>query len=236
MTASISQYKSLQHIPLMGRAVLILGQPDSGKSMMTYDLVSRLQTNPAGPAFAKVLILSPTARDQDYWSGFPDRDVHTEPETYASIMEQVLEHQRSVEKSMRLPVLLIIDDVIGQLDGAEGKNFKKVLKSLVTSGRHNDVAVIIISQSFKDGFVSNPIVRSGCSCIVSAIINSDHRDALEKSLGLGKEARKVTTEAWSEPYRFICYDQSTGCKTGRHSFVKIDERSVIKGFGIRYRQ
>lgn len=237
MTSHIDRYKSLLHLPILGRVSLILGQPDSGKSFLIYDFISKAQTLPGGPMFAKILILSPTAKDQEYWKGIPPGDVHTEPEAYGSIMNQVLEYQRSLEKSMQLPILIMVDDCIGQLDGQAGKDFKKNLKKLATSGRHNKISVIVISQSYKDGFLSNPQVRQNCSCIVSAIINGEHRTALEKDIGPdSKSAKIMTNEAWSEPYQFICYDQTTGCSGPRYSYCKVDPKSVIKGFSIKYRR
>jgi len=236
--SSIQQHKSLLHMPILGRTVLILGQPDSGKSYLVYDFISKAQTLPDGPMFAKVMILSPTAYRQDYWKGLPKEDIYGDPESYASVIQQVIDHQKSLHESMQLPVLMVIDDCVGQLEGAAGNEFKKILKQLATSGRWEKISVMIISQSYKDGFISNPQVRQSCSCIISAIINGDHRDSLERDIRQGerKDMRKLTTSAWSEPYRFLCYDQTTGCTGDRYSFCKVDEKSVIKGFSIKYRR
>ncbi len=234
----VSQCTDLTHLPIYNRLILVTGQTDSGKTTLVYDTISRMM-RASPPAFAKIVVLSPTGRLQSkFWGTLPVQDVMTDPEEYSGFLEWLINFQEQIPEAVRQHILLIVDDCVGVLEGKQAVSFKRTMKQMATSGRHVNISIIVLTQDIKDSLISNPTIRVQASCIVSSIIGNTHREELEGMLGFEnkKIARMMTTQAWEEPYRFICYDQSTkgGGDVPRHSFVKCNIDTIQK-FGIKYK-
>ena len=235
---TVTAYSTLSRCgDLTKHLVLFAGQAEAGKSCLVRDTIIRGLLDPSGPLWHKVIILSPTCKLQDTFRFLPDEDLFDRPETYANIIEQVQEAQKTRPEAMRRKVLIVIDDVIGSLRPKEGAALRQTVINLATSGRWYDVCCWILTQQLKDPLTSNTAVRNNLRLLCSAIVSGSSKDELIKLIGGDQKAKAQVEEAFKEPYRFICYDAAGDSirSSDRVSYCKVDLRATPKLI-VRYRQ
>lgn len=236
--SSIDLVTNCDHLTLDAGIGLIIGGTSSGKTQLLMDIITRGLIHEHGPIWHKVIFLCPTAKLQGrYFSGFPDRDIHTEPEEFGDVLDQIVEHQKSVE-SMK-PICIVLDDVIGCMRGKKDADFVDKFNKLVTSGRHLKIFTFVLTQYLKDRIFSSTLVRSNLNFLAGAAsgLSDVNRDKFIEILSEGKDkGAKIIEGASQDNYRFVIRDFAPNSKqpSNRTKIVKINPANIPR-LTIKYR-
>jgi hypothetical protein len=231
-------YSNCDHLPTSIGIGLIVGGTGSGKTQLLMDMLTRRMACRGGPYWHKVIFLCPTAALQkQYFSGFPERDVHTNPDEFAGILNQVVDHQTTVDDPK--PICIVMDDVIGCMRGKKDAEFVDKFNRLVTSGRHIKVFVIVLTQYLKDRIFSSTLVRGNLAFLAGAAsgLSDVNLSKFVELLSEGKDkGEKIVATAAGENYRFVARDFAPDSKNPgkRVSMIKVDPSQIPK-LTIRYR-
>lgn len=176
--------------------MLIVAPRKSGKTVVISNLVSRLLANhhDAGKCgyFAYKVLISPTAEIDT-----SARDLVREmDEVYKGWDDQIINHlvALSNEFKRQLPILLILDDILGLLPRVSN------LSWFVTRNRHYNISLIVSTQHFRG--VSNLIRENACGIIVFKISNTREYKALCEEMAYFEDAYQVAVLD-AEPYSFL---------------------------------
>lgn len=233
--SSIPNLPDLSHLtPDFPCVTILCGKTGSGKSNLAMDYIARGLLRPAGPAWVKVIVMSPTAGFQTGWKGWPACDVYEEPNEFAGVVMDVIARQKAEQVAM--PVLLVFDDVVGC--GVGDKAFRAAFSRLITAGRPAKISTLIITQTLTDPVFSNPLVRTQGSYLICGNISGADKVRFGSWVNDDKDtANEILTRCWSEPYRFCVINEHPERKVDqpRLSFVKIDPRKVPR-VTIKYRK
>lgn len=222
---------------------LMVGKTGSGKTALVVDFIAKNMLRPTGPTWAKVIILSPTAELQSqYWGGFDPRDVHSNPDIFVDVINQIIDFQyKATDGTRTLPILVVLDDVIGIFRGKKASEFEAVFQRLATGGRHSNISVICIAQYMKDRIFSSTVVRGNMTWCVCGNISDTSQDkfieiAAESKSGM-KKAESLVMTCWKERYRFcaVATDDRFVGKVPRITYVKIHPEDSPK-LKIKYRE
>lgn len=231
----IALYGNCDHLTMGIGIGLVVGGTGSGKTQFLIDLLHRGMLMEGGPKWAKVIILSPTAKLQRVYSAFPERDVHTEPEEFGEVLDFIFQHQKAQE--VHQPICVILDDVVGTMRGKRDELFIDKFTQLVTGGRHLQIFVLVLTQYIKDRVFASTTVRGNLNFIAAPNIDGANREEFLKLMGIkGDGGDRIVDTAWQENYRFVVVDKSPNSKnpTKRISFVKINP-ALTPRLSIRYR-
>lgn len=214
------------------RTLLIGGNSASGKSIICYDIVTRiLKKNPERWP-GGIYFLSPTGLMQKTFNFIPREWVYDDPSQYPSIIAEVMDSQKEKCKKYgerRLSsVLIIMDDCLG--------SFKtdKVFTSFVTTGRHYKITLIILTQHLKCQ-LTGPAMREN---IITGIFGITSDSSAEVVLGFlrgesKKEKRKYLDKVWAEPFVFVVVNNMPRPKHGRQHLLRVDPAKMIPFKTIR---
>lgn len=237
--SEINLYETCEHLTLDAGVGLIVGSTGSGKTQLIMDILARGMLHRDGPIWHKIIFMSTTADIQpQYFSGFPERDIFTNPDEFEGVLSGLLDFQKSQKISgVCKPVCVVFDDVIGCMSGKTGQSFGRMFAQFVTKGRLVGVFIFVLTQYLKDHTFSNTTVRSNINFIAGTGLSDANEEKFIEILGEGKEKGKSIVKISSaENYRFVIKDCSIKSKNpgARISLVKVKPENIPK-LTIRYR-
>lgn len=236
-----TKYRDLNFKELMkdrkNFSAIVFGKRRSGKSILIKDLFSQIW-----PWYKEAYVFSETIDMQpdlfDYiptnnrFNSFDQEKMQEIWDNQKKYMVNSLKYQK--DKSKLDHILMIFDDVIQDSHIRNSQIFNR----LYTAGRHNNIAVVVLSQQVggKEGI--NSVCRRNSDLIVTYFLESDYdRDILADQFLSGSNSKKVGKELISEitrpEYQCMCLDV-TSTKRDYADFIytykaKTDVPSFIIG-------
>ncbi len=216
---------------------LVMGKTGSGKTQLVVDFISKKMLNPKGPTWAKILLLSPTAKLQNTWNCINPKDIITDAKEFAVVMDGLLKYQaarKEKSESLCLPVLLILDDVMGRIKrGKMSQEFSDVFCEYTISARHYNISFMCLVQSHCDRIFSTPELKNNATW--KLIGDLEDRNGRDYAVSVtypqdASEGGRIVDACWSEPYRFILVDRTPerSKDTPPFSFVKCNPKLTPK--------
>ena len=214
------------------RTLLIGGNSASGKSVICYDIVTRILSRNPDRWPGGIYFLSPTGLMQKTFNFIPREWVHDDPAEYTGIIADVMESQKEKCKKYgekRLSsVLIIMDDCLG--------SFKtdKIFTSFVTTGRHYKITLIILTQHLKCP-LTGPAMRENIITGIFGITSDSSADVVLGFVrGESKKAKKkYLDEVWAQPFVFVVVNNMPRPRFGRQHLLRVDPARMIPFKQIR---
>ena len=116
---------------------LFIGKSGSGKTSLINAFYDKIKDN-----FEATYLFSPTADADDEYSWVEPENRFEE--LNCGFIQNLIEYQKKTPKEERAEILLILDDLLGEVTGKMSNN--KVLDSLSAKARHFNISLIISSQ------------------------------------------------------------------------------------------
>lgn len=185
-------------------SLLIVGPSRSGKSNIVLNIITKWYVK----HFDDIYLLSVTAyRPSSGWlimieeGIIPEANVIDDVSLVNEFIEALIEKQKAQKKSKN--IMVIIDDIAKEI------KMSKQLESIFTRGRHYDISVILISQTFMN---ISPTIRGNSTNDIFLRINDEKElDAIvrEKHGLIPKKIfRKMFLEVTNKPFNFLFVDNN----------------------------
>lgn len=221
----------------------------SGKTTLVESLLEEFKKSKKG--FTTIFLLSATN------AGFEGQIPVPYRYTDLTNLEYILRKQAEVKqynldeplkrKKIKSRVLIIVDDLIGEVTGKNSLRYNGSIRKLFVNGRHlgndgvdgNGVNVIVLSQQFS---AIPKVARLNSDVIVTNRITSklERRDVLDSFFTLenSRDAGKIASDTYesvvlSRPYRFVVIETFRANRTRLQDYIKhydaiVDSKGKVK--------
>ena len=224
-----SKYEQAQKLPVRG---ILLAPSGGGKGVLLQNMILDIYRD----CFERVYIFSPSINVDHTWlpvKSYLDNKINLsedepglyydtyDPESLESIIttqRRIIEHQKTKKSNKLFSILIIVDDFAD--DPSFSRN-SKLLHSLFTRGRHNQISTVVSTQ--KIAALSPTIRVNACSLYVFRL-----RNYQDLSSFLDEVSAIVDKKTLLQMYK-TATDQNFGFLT-----VKLTQRDKAKMFMVKF--
>jgi hypothetical protein len=209
----------VSNLPSLPTTCLILGSVGSGKSSCLYSMMTNgyVYGNSKRSVFDEIVCYLGNLESNDVFGKIKCKNIcvlnHFDPTAFEEYLNDLKEHQlkRIEKKKAPLNIAVIFDDFasVSLLKKQKGHDSNPLERLVLTSRHEANCSIFFLSQSYKNGGFSTPLVRNNVMTYVIYRVSRPEIEKISEELCnqfTPKEFQAIYEHEMETPYSFITTD------------------------------